>query len=93
MATARRPNRPLAVAASVAVLSTLCGRHLYGPTGTALNLYIVCLAETSVGKDRPFKAVYELLEACGYGRLHKPPKYSRSRASSSLLRRRPLARR
>ena len=74
MATARRPNRPLAVAASVAVLSTLCGRHLYGPTGTALNLYIVCLAETSVGKDRPFKAVYELLEACGYGRLHQTAK-------------------
>ena len=74
MATARRPNRPLAVAASVAVLSTLCGRHLYGPTGTALNLYIVCLAETSVGKDRPFKAVYELLDACGYGRLHQTAK-------------------
>jgi Bifunctional DNA primase/polymerase, N-terminal len=74
LATARRPNRPLAVAASVAVLSTLCGRRLYGPTGTALNLYIACLAETSVGKDRPFKAVYELLEACGYGSLHQTAK-------------------
>jgi Bifunctional DNA primase/polymerase, N-terminal len=73
-ATARRPNRPLAVAASVAVLSTLCGRHLYGPTGTALNLYIVCLAETSVGKDRPFKAVHELLKVCGYGHLHQTAK-------------------
>jgi hypothetical protein len=74
METARRPNRPLATAASVAVLSTLCGRHLYGPTGTALNLYIVCLAETSVGKDRPFKAVYELLKACGCGKLHQTAK-------------------
>ena len=74
MATARRPNRPLAVAASVAVLSTLCGRHLYGPTGTALNVYLACLAESTVGKDRPFKAVAEILDACGYGNLHQTAK-------------------
>jgi hypothetical protein len=71
METSRRPNRPLAVASSVAVLSTLCGRHLYGPTMTALNLYIAALAETAVGKDRPFKAPYELLKAAGYGHLHQ----------------------
>jgi hypothetical protein len=71
METSRRPNRPLAVAASTAVLSTLCGRHLYGPTMTALNLYIAALAETAVGKDRPFKAPYELLKAAGYGHLHQ----------------------
>src|SRR5207344_2208569 len=46
MLTSRRPNRPLAVASAVTVLSAACGRHLYGPTGTALNVYVVALAGT-----------------------------------------------
>lgn len=70
MLTSRRPNRPLAVAAAVATISTLLGRHLYAPTGTALNLYIVTLAETAVGKGRPISAISELLTACGYSSLH-----------------------
>jgi hypothetical protein len=70
IASSRRPNRPLAVAAAVAVLSTVCGRHLYGPTGTSLNLYIVALAGTGVGKNRPLDAVGELLREAGLGRIH-----------------------
>ncbi len=61
--TSRRPNRPLAVAAATAVLSAVCGRGLYGPTGTALNLYIVTLAKTGAGKDRPLSAIEEVLRA------------------------------
>ena len=72
--TSRRPNRPLAVAAATAVLSTVCGRHLYSATGTAMNLYIACLAETAVGKDRPFSAVSEILHACGLSGLHTTAK-------------------
>ena len=74
MTTARRPNRPLAVAAAAAVVSTVCGRHLYSATGTAMNLYIACLAETAVGKDRPFSAVSEILHACGLSGLHTTAK-------------------
>ena len=83
METSRRPNRSLAVASSVAVLSTLCGRHLYGPTGTALNLYIAAIAETSVGKDRPFKATYELLKSAGFEYLHQTMRCSQFRASNN----------
>ncbi|WP_336492107.1 toprim domain-containing protein [Methylobacterium nigriterrae] len=74
LASSRRPNRPLAVAAAVAVLSGVCGRHLYGPTGTALNLYIVMLADTAVGKNRPLSAVGEILDAAGLGILHATAK-------------------
>ena len=74
MASSRRPNRPLAVASAVSVLSAVCGRHLYAPTGTALNLYIVCLAGTAVGKDRPLSAPGEILKAAGLGQLQTTAK-------------------
>jgi hypothetical protein len=74
LASSRRPNRPLAVAASTSVVSAVCGRHLYGPTGTALNLYIVALAGTGVGKDRPLSAPSEILRAAGLERLHTTAK-------------------
>lgn len=72
--SSRRPNRPLAVASAVATLSAICGRHLYGPTGTALNLYIACLAGTSVGKNRPLSAVAELMAAAKLPNLHTTAK-------------------
>ena len=68
------PNRPLAVAAAASVLSTVCGRFLYGPTGSAMNIYVACLAETGDGKDRAFSAVAEILRACGLGKLQTTAK-------------------
>ena len=56
------------------MLSAVCGRHLYAPTGTALNLYIVCLAGTAVGKDRPLSAPGEILKAAGLGELQTTAK-------------------
>jgi hypothetical protein len=69
LSISRFPNRPLAVAAATAALSTLCGRHLYGPTGTALNLYIILLGRTGIGKDKPLKAAERLLCAAGFPQL------------------------
>jgi hypothetical protein len=74
LATSPMPNRPLAVAAATAVISTVCGRHLYSASGTAMSLYIACLARTGVGKDRPFSAVSEILHACGLSMLHTTAK-------------------
>ena len=68
LATSRRPNRPLAVAAAASIIGTAAGRHLYTPTSSSLNTYIVCLAETSVGKGRPLSAVGEVLHAAGIGK-------------------------
>lgn len=70
MATSRRPNRPLAVASAASVMSVVCGRHLYGPTGLPLNLYVITLADTAVGKARPLSAVYEVLKAARLAQLH-----------------------
>ena len=65
LATSRRPNRPLAVASATAIVSTVCGRHLYGPTGSALNVYIACLGDSGIGKGRPLAAISEVLKAAG----------------------------
>jgi hypothetical protein len=69
-ATSRRPNLPLASAASFAVLSAVCGGRLYAPTGAPLTLYIACLGDTGIGKDRPLKAIPQILHAAGLGGLH-----------------------
>ena len=74
MLTSRRPHRPMAFASAISVLSAICGRHLYGPTGTALNVYIVCLAGTAVGKDRPLSAPGAILAAANLHRLHTTAK-------------------
>ncbi|UGX96766.1 PriCT-2 domain-containing protein [Bradyrhizobium barranii subsp. barranii] len=74
MRSSRRPNRPLAVASAVAILSAVCGRHLYGPTGCALNVYIVMLAGTAMGKDRPLSAPGAILEAADLSRLQTTAK-------------------
>lgn len=65
IATSRRPNRPLAVAAAASIVGTAAGRLLFTPTSSSLNTYIVCLAETSVGKGRPLSAIGEVLHAAG----------------------------
>jgi hypothetical protein len=74
LASSRRPNRPLAVASSLAVLSAVCGRHLYSPTSSTLNVYIVCLAGTAVGKNRPLSAVAEILRAAKLEKLQTTAK-------------------
>lgn len=74
IASSRRPNRPLAIASAIAVMSGICGRHLFSPTHSAMNLYIICLAPTAVGKGRPLSAIGEILRAAGLARLHTTAK-------------------
>jgi hypothetical protein len=63
MATARRPNRPLAVASAISILAAACGRHIATPTRTGTHLYIAIVGDSAVGKDRPLKAVHTILDA------------------------------
>ena len=67
--SSRRPNRTLAVSSAVAIMASFCSRHLFGPTGTALNLYIIALAPTAVGKNRPLSAIAEVAGAAGFPKL------------------------
>jgi hypothetical protein len=74
LATSPMPNRPLAVAAATAIISTICGRHLYSASATAMNLYIAMLAKTGVGKDRPLSAPGEIFKAAGMPSLRQSGK-------------------
>lgn len=63
--TARRPNRGLALAASVSFLSVVFGRHYASPTDARTNNYVVGLAPTGSGKQHPLTQVVRLATACG----------------------------
>lgn len=65
--TPRRPNRPLAVAAAIAVIGTALSRTLAGPTRSGTHLYIACIGGTGIGKDWPQRAIGLILEACALG--------------------------
>ena len=58
----------------MATLSAVCGRWLYGPTGTALNVYIVALAGRWWVRDRPLSAICEMLVAAKKANLHTSAK-------------------
>lgn len=70
MSISRWPNRPLAVAAAVSIVSALCGRHLYSPEGSSLNVYVIGLAGTGVGKGSAISAPATVLSAAGLAQLH-----------------------
>lgn len=49
----RRPNRPLAFAGALAMLSHLAGRLFRTVDNTCPNLYFMAIADTGVGKEAP----------------------------------------
>jgi hypothetical protein len=85
----RWPNRPMAVGSAIATLSVMCGRWLYSPTGATLGVYIVCLAETGVGKDTPLSIPERVLRAAGLARLHTTGKAFSISALEQMMIKRP----
>lgn len=85
VSTSRRPNRPLALAAAIVVVGTVCGRHISGPTRSGTHLYIACIGATGIGKDRPLKAVVQLLQAAKLPSLATSGKFMSSTAIENLL--------
>lgn len=63
VATSRKPQPALAIAAALSVVGTAAGRQWMGPTGTGTALYILGLAPTGQGKDAPLKQARRLLTA------------------------------
>jgi hypothetical protein len=59
--SAQRPNRVLALGASICVLATIIGRRVAGPTGSGTHLYIVTLAPSASGKDHPQRRASQML--------------------------------
>ncbi len=65
--TAPYPNTVLAFAGALALQAVLAGRKVRDPDDNRTNLYLLGLAHSSAGKDRPRKLNTEILHAVGLG--------------------------
>ena len=88
--TAMYPRRGLALGAALTVLGTAAGRHVAGPTRSGTHLYVIGLAPSGLGKDRPSEAIAQLLLA-GQMRHHiGPGQFMSMPAVINLMRRSPV---
>lgn len=67
--TAPRPQPKLAVIAAIVGAGALFGGKVRDISNGRTNIYGIGVAETSAGKDRPFKCIEELFYASGAGAL------------------------
>lgn len=65
----RRPVPEFAMMTAIAFLSGLYGRRFVGPTGAGLNLYLVGLGGSALGKGHPLKALRTIASDCGFAQL------------------------
>jgi len=65
METAPYPNVAMAFAGALALQATLAGRKVRDPGDNRANIYILGLAHSSAGKDRPRKINAEILHTIG----------------------------
>lgn len=63
--TAIRPQPLLALGAALTAVGTLFGRKVQSQTGSRTNLYIVGVAKTGAGKERPRKAIRKIFKSSG----------------------------
>ncbi|MGE3745081.1 MAG: hypothetical protein AB7G25_05075 [Sphingomonadaceae bacterium] len=57
------PNHTIALNASIALMAAICGRAYNTYTGAELNLYILLLASTGMGKEAASTGITKLLKA------------------------------
>ncbi|MET7242471.1 bifunctional DNA primase/polymerase [Methylobacterium sp. EM32] len=72
MASSPKPIRLFATAAALVTVGTLIGRRVYcGTPRSGAHLYVMTIAGTGAGKERPQEAVRQILDAATGGqRLH-----------------------
>ena len=90
-ATARRPNRVLALCTAITVVGTLIGRRVAGPTRSATHLYVVGIAPTGNGKQHVLDSAVRLLIAAGASDHIGPSKFFSQSAVVDMLEYKPLA--
>jgi hypothetical protein len=61
----RRPVPEFAMMTALAFAAGLYGRRFVGPTGVGLNVYLVGLGNSALGKGHPLKALRTLANDCG----------------------------
>lgn len=90
-ATARRPNRVLALGAAVTIVGTLIGRRVAGPTRSGTHLYVVTLAPTGSGKQHSLNCLMRAMTAAKAGQHVGPSEFISMPAVINSLLTRPLA--
>jgi hypothetical protein len=75
-ASARRPNRRLALAVSLGLCGTLTGRRMASPTGLNTHLYVAITYPTGGGKQHVIDAASRILSAAKLERHIGPPDFS-----------------
>jgi hypothetical protein len=91
VATARRPNRVLALGAAVTVVGALIGRRVAGPTRSATHLYVVPVGPTGAGKQHLVDAATALMRAAGAQSHIGPSEFISMPAVVNFILRKPLA--
>jgi hypothetical protein len=91
LATARRPNRVLALTAAIPLVGTLIGRRVAGPTMSATHLYAVAVAPTGAGKQHPIDCITALMAAAGAQEHIGPSTFMSASALCNFVHRRPLS--
>lgn len=59
-----RPVPEVALAGALALMAGICGRQYNTPTHAGLNLYVVLLASTGIGKESMRTGINDLMKAC-----------------------------
>jgi hypothetical protein len=90
-ATAKRPNRVLALGVAVTVIGTLIGRRVAGPTRSATHLYVLGLAPTGSGKQHPIDCLKVLMEGVKAADHLGPSEFISMPAVINFLQRKPLS--
>ena len=89
-ATARRPNRTIALGAAVTIVGTLIGRRVAGPTRSGTHLYCVTLAKTGVGKQHPLSCILRAMTAAKAAHHIGPSEFISMSGFINMLMRHPL---
>lgn len=90
-ATARRPNRVLALGAALTLVGTAMGRFWAGPTLSSTVLYMLALAPSGVGKDHALQQIKRLLAAAKMARTIGPDEFISMPAVIHFIEREPLS--
>lgn len=90
VATARRPQRGLALGAALTVLGTAAGRKYAGPTRSATHLYVLGIARTSAGKDHALEQIARVMKSVGMQQHIGPSHFMSLSALVNRIIRQPL---
>jgi len=74
--TAHKPQPVLALAGAICLQATLAARKVHDQRGNQTNLYIVAVAESGRGKERPRQVNRNILFQAGQGHLEGPEEFA-----------------